>query len=95
MIKRVALAGLLASLLLFAQGNPSDDKIYDLVRLKLAGSQYVNGGGIEVVVQNGAVTLKGKVMKDKQKEKATGVAKKVKGVKSVDNQLVVEYPGQK
>lgn len=82
--------GLLAAYSLLGQGNPKDDKIYNQVRMKLAESAEVNGGGIDVEVRDGAVTLKGKVMKDKQKSKATQVAHKVKGVRSVDNQLVVE-----
>ena len=89
-MRRIVTGVVLFTALLFAQGNAKDDQLYDQVRLKLAGSPDVNGGGIEVVVKDGAVTLKGKVLRQKQKDKATSVAKKVKGVKSVDNQLVVE-----
>jgi osmotically-inducible protein OsmY len=68
-----------------------DDRSYDQVRLKLAGARDVGGNAIEVTVQNGgAVILKGKVAKPRQKSKAEKLAKKVKGVKSVDNQLIVE-----
>jgi len=89
-MRRIIVGGVVFISLLFAQGSSKDDQLYDQVRLKLAGSADVNGGGIEVVVKDGAVTLKGKILKQKQKDKATSVAKKVKGVKSVDNQLVVE-----
>jgi osmotically-inducible protein OsmY len=75
---------------LFAQGTPQDDKLYDKVRMKLAEDRDVNGGGIEVSVHNGVVTLKGKVLREKQRTRAATVAKKVKGVVSVDNQLVTE-----
>lgn len=92
---RILIAGvLLGAALLLGQSNPQDDKIYNQVRMKLAESADVNGGGIDVTVKDGAVTLKGKVMKPRQKEKATKVARKVRGVKSVDNQLVVEIPGK-
>jgi osmotically-inducible protein OsmY len=43
----------------------------------------------EVSVHEGAVTLKGKVRTDKQKSKAEKLAKKVKGVTSVNNRLVI------
>ncbi len=68
----------------------SDDQIHDDVMRRLAGDPIVKGGGIEVEVKDGAVVLKGKVMVAKQKEKAEKLAKKVRGVQSVSNQLVVE-----
>ena len=84
------LALLLSLAPVFAQKDTaSDDRIYNQVLLKLAGDMDVRGGNINVEVHDGAVTLKGKVEKDKQKSKAEKLAKKVKGVKSVDNQLVV------
>jgi len=73
--------------MLLAQGTPADDKLYDAIRTKLANDPDVRGAGIDVTVKNGAVTLKGKVHDDKAKDKATKVAKSVKGVVSVDNQL--------
>ncbi len=86
----LVLALLLSLAPVFAQKDAaSDDRIYNQVRLKLAGDMDVRGGNIDVEVHDGAVTLKGKVEKDKQKSKAEKLAKKVKGVKSVDNQLVV------
>ena len=58
--------------------------------LKIAGDQIVGGPGrIEVSVSNAVVMLKGSVENDKQKSRATQLAKRVKGVKSVDNQLKV------
>jgi hyperosmotically inducible protein len=71
----------------------SDDLIYDLVRQKLAGDSVVKGGALNVEVKNGAVTLSGSVQSDKQKDKAEHLAHKVKGVKSVVNQIkVVKLP---
>lgn len=70
----------------------SDDQIYNEVRQKLANNAIVKGGAIDVDVKNGAVTLRGKVAREEQKTKAAKVAKKVKGVTSVANDLVVENP---
>ena len=81
----------LSAFLAFAQkGAPlTDDRLHDLVMMKLAGDPDVKGGNIEVDVQKGVVTLKGKVEKDKQKERAERLVKKLKGVTGVTNQLVV------
>lgn len=70
-----------------AQGTPSDDRIYDEVRRRLALDVDINGGGLEVVVKNGAVILRGRVHTNKAKDKAEKLTKKVKGVVSVNNQL--------
>jgi osmotically-inducible protein OsmY len=78
---------LIAISTLLAQGNKEDDRIYDEVRRKLADDAVVRGAGLDVVVASGKVTLKGRVRDDKAKTKATSVAKKVKGVTNVENQL--------
>ena len=67
----------------------TDDRIYDQVLLKLANDRDVGGTGMQIEVHNGAVTLKGKVQKPKQRSQAERLTKKVKGVTSVNNQLVV------
>jgi osmotically-inducible protein OsmY len=72
---------------LVAQGTPNDDRIYDDVRRRLADDADVKGAAIEVTIAKGAVTLKGRVHDEKAREKATRIAKKVKGVTTVDNQL--------
>jgi len=71
----------------------SDDSIYDNVRRRLASDPIVKGGGLEVDVKQGVVTLRGTVEEQKQKDKATKLTKKVAGVKSVDNQLQVAQRG--
>src|ERR1041385_3483452 len=77
----------------FAAGKPvSDDFLIDTIRQKLAADQVVKGGAIEVVVKDGAVTLKGTVEEDKQKNKAEKIAKKVSGVKSVVNEIKIAHP---
>jgi osmotically-inducible protein OsmY len=73
-----------------AADKPTDDNyIYDSVRAKLAADSVVKGGAIDVDVKEGVVTLKGKVQEAKQKSRAESLAKKVKGVKSVINQLQI------
>jgi osmotically-inducible protein OsmY len=73
-----------------AAQSKEDDRMVDEVRLKLAGDVSVNGGAIEVDVRGGVVSLKGRVKNEKARTKAERLAKKVKGVKSVDNQLKVD-----
>jgi osmotically-inducible protein OsmY len=67
----------------------TDDRIHDQVLMKLAGDSDVRGGGIEVDVHNGVVTLKGKVDNEKRKERAEKLVKHMKGVTGVENQLVI------
>ena len=92
-IKRVVTALVLLLTLVvatLAADKPTDDNyIYDSVREKLATDAVVKGGAIDVDVKDGVVTLKGKVQEAKQKSKAESLAKKVKGVKSVINQLQI------
>ncbi len=80
---------------LAAEKLTTDDAITDYVRRKLASDQVVKGGGIEVDVKQGAVTLRGSVQEQRQKDKAAKIAKKVAGVKSVDNELQVVEKGEK
>jgi hyperosmotically inducible protein len=72
-----------------AEKVTTDDAIYDHVKEKLAIDQIVKGGALDIEVKDGVVTIKGKVDSEKRKEKAAKIAKKVAGVKSVDNQIVV------
>ncbi len=90
MLPKLLAVALLAASSLVAQHNPTDDRIYDQVRLKLAGDPIVGRGNIDVEVHDGAVKLKGKVHNEKQKQKAAKLASKVKGVTNVVNELRVE-----
>jgi osmotically-inducible protein OsmY len=83
----------IATTALAAAGKPvTDDYLSDTIRTKLAADQVVKGGAIEVVVKDGAVTLKGTVDDVQQKNKAEKIAKKVSGVKSVANELQLAHP---
>jgi osmotically-inducible protein OsmY len=70
----------------------TDDFLIDTIRQKLAADQIVKGGAIEVICKDGAVTLKGTVEEPSQKNKAEKIAKKVNGVKSVTNEIMIAHP---
>ncbi len=74
-------------MLVAQQKGTSDDTIFDNVRQKLASDADVRGAALDVTVKEGVVTIKGRVHTEKGRKKATDLAMKVKGVKSVDNQL--------
>lgn len=67
-----------------------DAKLTSDVRAKLGDAPSLKGLTINVTVSAGAVTLTGTAMKPTQKGTATRVAKAVKCVKKVDNQMTVE-----
>jgi len=68
----------------------TDDSIRDDVMVHLASDPVVKGGNIEVDVKDGVVTIKGAVDSDEARHRAEKLAKKVKGVKSVVNQLTIK-----
>lgn len=88
MERRQFLAAAAAPALLWAQ-PPDDDIIFDQVRRRLTSDPQVKGHQLQVEVSEGVVTLRGAVASDKLRERAEKLAKKVKGVKQVINQLRV------
>ena len=82
----------LITTVLAASKPVTDDFISDTIRTKLAADQIVKGGAIEVICKDGAVTLKGTVEEPSQKNKAEKIAKKVNGVKSVTNEIMIAHP---
>jgi osmotically-inducible protein OsmY len=68
----------------------ADDRIHDQVMLKLAGDRDVKGANFDIEVKDGVVTLRGSVSQDKFAKRAESLTKKVKGVKSVVNELNVK-----
>jgi osmotically-inducible protein OsmY len=84
---------LLVSACLAADKPVSDDAIYDKVRISLASDIDVKGGNLKVDVKDGVVTLAGNVENQGQKDKAGHIAKKVKGVKKVINDIEVKLHG--
>ena len=81
---------LVAGVCLAADQKTSDDAISDFVRLKLASDPEVKGGALDAVSKEGVVTLTGVVETQHQKDKATKLAKKVKGVKNVVNNITLK-----
>jgi osmotically-inducible protein OsmY len=77
-------------LILRADQPKSDDVIDDQIAIKLTSDPIVKGGSIKVDSQQGVVTLSGAVGTKKQKDRAASIAKKVKGVKQVQNDIVVQ-----
>jgi osmotically-inducible protein OsmY len=77
-----------------AEREVSDDVLYDMVKRRLANDATVKGGAIEVEVSQGAVTLKGTVDTEKQKERAEKLVKNLKGVRKVNNQLTATRGGR-
>lgn len=75
---------------LWAQKKVDDNVIYDQVRRVLANDPDVKGGAFDVDVKDGVVTVKGKVDKEKSRQKVDRLCKKVKGVTGVVNQVRVE-----
>jgi osmotically-inducible protein OsmY len=67
-----------------------DAKLTADVKTKLADAASLKGLTINVAINAGAVTLTGTAMKGTQKGTATRVAKAVKCVTKVDNQMTVE-----
>jgi hyperosmotically inducible protein len=81
---------LLVGACLAADKPVSDDTIYDKVRISLASDIDVKGGNLKVDVKDGVVTLAGAVESQGVKDKAAHIAKKVKGVKKVVNNLEIK-----
>ncbi len=68
----------------------TDDTISDAVRVKLAGDQLVGVLNFDVTVKQGVVTLAGSVEQKSLKSRAERIARKVKGVKQVVNNIEVK-----
>jgi osmotically-inducible protein OsmY len=89
--KRLLFAMLAAPVALVAQDKKAtDDYINDAVKQKLAADTVVKGGGLDIEVKDGVVTISGKVAEARQKSRAESLAKKVHGVKSVINNIKIE-----
>lgn len=84
---------LLAATFAWTADPLSDDAIYDQVRLKLSADRDVGAANIEVKVSGGVVELTGEVAREKIRTKAEKVARKVRGVQRVVNNLRVSAAG--
>ena len=68
----------------------TDDTISDAVRVRLASDQLVGTMPFQVAVKDGVVTLSGSVEQKNYKSHAEKVAKKIKGVKTVVNNIEIK-----
>ena len=93
MIPRICTATL-ALILVWGAGaaadKPTDAAIDDNVRIKLAADSEVNGGALKVEVKDGVVTITGLLETQRQKDKASKIAKRVKGVRQVVNNITLK-----
>ena len=72
-------------------GEKTDDAVItSKVKLELLNNRATSALRTRVDTKNGVVTLTGTAKNEAEKDLATEFAKKVKGVKSVDNQMVIE-----
>jgi osmotically-inducible protein OsmY len=104
MINKIALA-LVASFLMsavaFAKDPPvvNDDTISDQIRINFASDKVVGVLPFNVAVKDGVVTLSGTADQGGQRSRAEKIAKKVKGVKLVVNNIILKGatppPGKK
>jgi hyperosmotically inducible protein len=88
-MRALLLLFVLASACLAKSAPLSDNVITDQVMIRLSGDQVVKGGGLKVDVKDGVVTLSGQVDEPKAKTRAEKLARKVKGVKQVVNNLTI------
>jgi osmotically-inducible protein OsmY len=94
------LACFLLSAVALAKDPPvTDDAISDQVRINLASDKVVGVLPFNVAVKDGVVTLTGTADTGGQRSRAEKVAKKVKGVKQVVNNITLKGeappPGKK
>ncbi|ADV68415.1 BON domain-containing protein [Deinococcus maricopensis] len=71
----------------------SDDRIREMVSDALEDDHGIDASDIEVMVQNGEVTLTGTVTDRQQKRMAEDCAERVRGVRDVHNQIRVQQQG--
>ena len=88
-IRALLLLFLLACVCLAKSETINDNVITDRVAILLSSDQLVKGGGLKVDVKDGVVTLSGQVDEPKAKTRAEKLARKVKGVKQVINNLTI------
>jgi len=72
--------------------NEADRKITQQIRQAVTkdDSLSTSAQNVKIITQNGKVTLRGTVNSDSEKQKVADKAKKVSGVKNVDNLITVE-----
>ncbi|HLH19300.1 MAG TPA: BON domain-containing protein [Bryobacteraceae bacterium] len=83
------MAALMAAAACLAADKANDDLIRDRVMLKVASDPDAKVGNLNVEMKDGVATLTGVVETPSQRDKAGKLAKKVKGVKQVVNNITL------
>ncbi|MBP7231892.1 MAG: BON domain-containing protein [Syntrophaceae bacterium] len=78
-----------------AKSIADDGSITAEIKAKIISTTSLKDAQIEVSTVDGAVSLTGTVKNKQAKGMATKIAKKVKGVKSVDNKITIEKSAKK
>ena len=91
-IATALLACFLMSAIAIAKDPPvvNDDTISDQIRINLASDKVVGVLPFDVKVKDGVVTLSGQADQGNQRARAEKLAKKVKGVKQVVNNITLK-----
>jgi hypothetical protein len=71
----------------------SDERIREDVNDRLTDDYYIDASDVEVMVENGEVTLTGSVRVRTDKRRAEDIAESVSGVRNVENRLRVKETG--
>ena len=75
----------------FAADKPlTDNGLSDMILIKLSADRDVKGGALKVDVKQGVATLSGSLESQRLKDKAGKIAKGVKGVKQVVNNIILK-----
>jgi hyperosmotically inducible protein len=77
------------------EGEIDDASINALVKMTLLYHQSTSALNTSVTTKMGVVTLSGKAKNEAEKNLAAKLAKDVKGVKGVNNQMTIDSPGLK
>lgn len=70
--------------------NSSDNKIAESIKQNLTADEKLSGADIDVHVDKGVVTLKGKVLGTAEANRAIAIAKAVPGVVRVDSKIEID-----
>ena len=89
-IALLALVMMCGSAAIAADKPQSDAALSDTVLIRLSADRDINGGALKVDVKEGVATITGVVETQRQKDKVNKVAKKVKGIKQVVNNITLK-----
>ncbi|MDO9139516.1 MAG: BON domain-containing protein [Methylobacter sp.] len=74
--------------------NKADIDITAAIRKKIIRDKHlsVNAQNVKIITRNGVVTLRGPVNTKKESKRIQKIAKKIRGVVRIDNQLEIKAP---